>query len=114
MPYFWTDGIRDRDFVGAGIYSDITLLLDGAQLTVSINGREIDAVPYRADRNAYEERIVETDGVFCRDGRISSLRFDETYRNDMRLTAELEAEDGSIRTVVFHTGSEEFLYLNET
>ena len=110
--FYWTNGIQDREFFGAGIYADVTLRLDGKQILVRINEREIDAVPYRADPNAHEDRIVETDGFFCRDGRITSLRFDEGERRDMRLTAQLEADDGNVRTVIFHTASEESLYLD--
>ena len=113
MPYYWTDSLSGEDFRGAGIYADVTLRFIGNRISVFINGRAFGEVEFSADNNADEgDRIVRTDGVFCRDGWIRDLRFRDGYQRDSVLSAELICEDGTARTVVFHTRSEECLYID--
>jgi hypothetical protein len=112
MPYFWTDGIKGDVFCGGGTYADVTLVLDGARIQLSINGRPMGETDYTADPNAYEERIVSTADFRCRDGVIRELRYLDGYNRDRQLVAQLTGDDGSVRRVVFHTGSEEALYID--
>ena len=95
------------------IYADVTLHFDGGRVTAFINGREADTASYSADPNAGpEDRIVQTDGLFCRDGSIKELRFRDGYRGDEKiLTGQLVGSDGATREIVFHTSSEEALYI---
>ena len=113
MPYYWTDGIKGDVFCGGGAYADVTLVLDGARIQISINGRPMGEADYTADPNAYEEKIVGTAGFRCRDGVIEELRYRDGYNRDRQLVARLIGDDGAVRTVVFHTGSEEALYMDE-
>ena len=113
MPYYWTDSLSGEDFRGAGIYADVTLRFIGNRISVFINGRAFGEVEFSADNNAEEDdRIVRTDGMFCRDGWIRDLRFRDGYQRDSVLSAELICADGTARTVVFHTRSEECLYID--
>ena len=89
------------------------LYFDDSSVTVFINGREYQKAPYTADKNDYENQIVYTDGLFCRDGWVKELRFAEGFQRDRQLIAELVGNDGSKRSVIFHTGSEEYLYLGD-
>ena len=98
--------------MGGGYLADVTLLFDNS-LHVKINGRELLDVPYYADKNAYEEgeQVVLTDGFFCRAGRITSLQYEPGFPHDHQLYADMVKPDGTVEKVVFHTGSEESLYL---
>ena len=62
---------------------------------------------------AYEEdeQIVHTDGFFCRGGVITELRYKKGFDSDDQLYATMTKPDGSKEEVVFHTDSEECLYL---
>ena len=103
-----------EDYVGEGRLADVALYFDDSVISVRINDRELLTVNYEADRNAYyEDRIVSTNGFFCRDGWIEKLSYDSGYDNDDILTATLVMDDGSTEEVRFHTGSEESLYLLE-
>ena len=110
MPYYWTDALTGWEYRGAGIYADVVLEVDGAKISVSINGRPSDEGGYAADPNDYEGQIVYTDGLFCRDGWISDLRFEQIPGYDQRLSGTLIRQDGSQTEVIFHTGSEDTLY----
>ena len=112
MPYLWTDGLRNDDFCGAGIYADVVLNFDGANIRISVNGRPMGEASYAADHNDYKNRIVHTEGFRCVDGVIGDLEFRDGYNRDRQLFAKLTGDDGEVRTVVFHTGSEESLYLD--
>ena len=111
MPYLWTSGLEDREFVGGGIYANVSLSFDAGLLNVRVNGRDCGTVSYSADPNNYEDRVVSTQGFYCRDGWIRDLRFEDGYGRDAQLFAELVCDDGEARRVVFHTGSEECLYI---
>ena len=89
----------------------MSLSFSAGRLSVSVNGRECGEVNYSADPNAHEERIVSTEGFYCRDGVIRDLRYEEGYDHDAQLFAELVGDDGTVHRVVFHTGSEECLYI---
>ena len=85
--------------------------MDGV-LSVKINKRELLKVRYEADMNAdLDDRVVTTDGFFCRDGWIEKLSYGTGFYNDDILTAILVKADGSSEEVRFHTGSEESLYI---
>ena len=114
MPYYWTMALNNADFSGAGIYADVKLEFDGGMLRVFVNDREASATPFSADANAEPDaRIVRTEGFYCRDGVVTDLSFRDGYRSrDAVLTATLTADDGTISEVVFHTESEETLYLD--
>jgi hypothetical protein len=112
-PYYWTNSLTGEDFRGAGIFADVVLYFDSSEVTVSINGREYQKAPYTADKNDYENQIVYTDGLFCRDGWVKELRFAEGFQRDRQLVAELVGSDGSKQSIIFHTGSEEYLYLGD-
>ncbi|MCR5093251.1 MAG: hypothetical protein K6B72_04705 [Lachnospiraceae bacterium] len=112
-PYYWTMSLTGTDYVGGGYYADVVLYFDDTTLHVRINGRELVTIPYYADRNAYSEddQVVLTDGFFCRGGWITELKYQSTRGNDDRLCGTMIREDGTTEEVVFHTGSEEYLYL---
>ncbi len=111
-PYYWTQSLTGEDYVGEGRLADVALYFDDSVISVRINDRELLTVNYEADRNAdYEDRIVTTNGFFCRDGWIEKLSYDSGYDNDDILTATLVMDDGSTEEVRFHTGSEESLYI---
>ena len=111
-PYYWTQALTGFDYVGEGRFADVALLFIDGVLSVKINQREILTVRYEADRNADpDERVVTTDGFFCRDGWIESLSYDTGFYNDDILTAALVKADGSSEEVRFHTGSEESLFI---
>ena len=85
-PYYWTMSLTGMEYAGEGTLADVVLYFDDSALTVRINGRELLTTDYYADRNAdNEDRIVSTNGFFCRDGQTKEIRF--------------------------HTGSEESLYI---
>ena len=109
-PYYWTQALTDRDYTGSGIYADVTLHFDGTTAAVRVNGRDFDEAAYSADAND-DEQLVRTDGLYCRDGRLQTLRF-EYHGAGSWLTAELDC-GGTTRSVVFLHGSEEQLYLPE-
>ncbi len=113
MPYFWTDGLKQDKFTGGGTYADVTMEFDGAIIKLSINGRPAGEIAYSADPNEYENRVVSTSGFYCCDGVIKELRFRDGYNRDRQLIAELTCDDGEVRRVVFHTGSEESLFMDE-
>jgi hypothetical protein len=114
MPYYWTMALNNTDFSGAGIYADVKLEFEDGFLRVFVNDREASATPFSADANAEpDDRIVRTEGFYCRDGVVTDLSFRDGYRSrDAVLTATLTADDGTISEVVFHTESEETLYLD--
>ena len=111
MPYYWTDGLQNDDFHGGGMYADVMLTFDGARILLAINGRPVGEIPYAADRNEYENRVVSTSGFYCCNGFIRDLHYRDGYNRDSQLFAELVCDGGEVRTVVFHTGSEESLYI---
>jgi hypothetical protein len=113
VPYYWTQSITGEYFTGAGYFADVTILLDDEILHVSVNGRELMDVPYYADPNADgEDQVVETEGFFCRDGMIKNLKFEQGFNSDRMLIGTLTRDDGATEEVVFHTLSEECLYLS--
>ena len=114
-PYYWTMSLTGEEFNGAGYLSDVMLYFDESTFKVNINGREMLTVPYTADKyaSADEDQIVSTDGFFCRGGKITSLKFRNGFNADLQLYADMIKEDGTSEEVVFHTGSEEELYLTE-
>ena len=112
MPYFWTDGLKQDQFAGSGTYADVTMEFDGSNIKLSVNGRPAGEIAYSADPNEYENRVVSTSGFYCCDGVIQELRFRDGYNHDRQLIAELTCDDGEVRRVVFHTGSEESLYID--
>ena len=113
MPYYWTDGLKNDVFRGGGIYADVTMTFDGAHILLFVNGRPMGEFDYTADPNDYEDKVVSTAGFYCRDGVIRELRYREGYNRDRQLIASLTDGDGAVREVVFHTGSEESLYMDE-
>ena len=112
MPYYWTDGLKNDTFTGGGEYADVTMEFDVAIIRLAINGRPAGEIAYSADRNEYENQVVSTSGFYCCDGIIHDLRFRDGYNHDRQLIAELTCDDGEVRRVIFHTGSEESLYFD--
>ena len=105
--------LPDRDFTGAGAYADVTLRFEGGAVRVPLNGRLFDEAPFEADPNADSDaRVVQTESLRCCGGRIETLRYTDGWQHDAVLTAELIFDDGTAETVVFHTGSEESLYMD--
>lgn len=92
-----------------GNYADTVLFFNGGTLSIKVNDRDFTDVPYRADRNS-EERIINTDGFFCRDGVMKDMEFVEGSRGIRYIIGKIEYVDGSIATVYFHTDSEDALY----
>ena len=99
MPYLWTDGLRNDDFCGAGIYADVVLNFDGANIRISVNGRPMGEASYAADHNDYENRIVHTEGFRCVDGMIGDLEFRDGYNRDRQLFAKLTGDDGEVSSL---------------
>ena len=111
-PYYWTMSLVGSEFTGAGSFSDVVLYFDDSIINVRINGRELQTVPYSADQNADEDdQVVSTEGFFCRDGWVTELKYSPGFNSDDQLSGTLLKEDGSSEEVIFHTGSEECLYL---
>ena len=113
MPYFWTQELPERDFAGAGTYADVILRFEGDKLRVSVNGRPFDEQEFTADPNDYDNRIVHTEGTRCLNASFRDLRFRKGYNRDAQLIAELVFDDGTTEEVIFHTGSEESLFLDD-
>jgi hypothetical protein len=113
MPYYWTQGLTGEDFSGAGIDADVTLRFENAMILLFVNGRPLGEVPYTADKNDYERQDVLTDGFRCLEGEIRVLHFRDGYNRDRQLICRLEMDNGEVRRVVFHTGSEEAIYMDD-
>jgi hypothetical protein len=111
QPYFWTMSLTGEDYAGEGVHADVALRLDESSLYVSVNGRDFDAAPYLADPND-ETQTVRTEGLYCPDGRLGAIRYEDGYDHDRQLFVELLRDDGRTETVVFHSGSEDLLYVS--
>ena len=112
QPYYWTQSLTERDYYGNAGFADVALKFDGVKIIVSVNGRQLNEYGYYADSND-EEQIVHTNGLFCKEGWINELRYSKGYRSDDRLYATITKDDGTAVEVVFHTGSEEKLYIRK-
>jgi hypothetical protein len=86
------------------------LKFDSGILKVYVNERLLGEYDYTADRNSQDQTVV-TNGFFCRGGVIKELKFEQGYRPDSKLVADIIREDNTSDEVVFHTGSEEKLYI---
>jgi hypothetical protein len=113
QPYYWTMSLTGEEYRGSGRFADMVLLFDtDGSVSVMLNGRTLMETAYSADPNSYEEQIVYFDGIFCRDGWVKELRYEPRYGRDNCLIGDLTANDGSKQEIVFHTGSEENLYID--
>ncbi len=114
MPYFWTNELNDRIFTGGGAFADVTLSFEGSRILCEINGRLFAECEFTADANDDEQKIIINGALRCLDAECWELRFNYGWRRDAQLFTELVFDDGKTRRVVFHTASEEALYMENT
>ena len=92
-PYYWTDSLTRETFKGTGSYADTTLYFMDGMITVSINGRDYNKVPYKADPDT-EEKLIKVDNFVYLYGNLSDLEFfDNGYMKGV-IKATLSWDDG--------------------
>jgi len=74
VPYYWTDSLRQYDFVGVGEFADTTMKFDAYKLSISINGREAESYSFYADANGNDNSVI-TDQLWYKDGYIEKLEY---------------------------------------
>ena len=112
VPYIWTSSLTGWEFYGAGENADIVLIFDGQTVKVMLNGRDFDEADYSADPYDYENKTIEIDDLFCGIGTLKHLTMIRDNYRDSQLSGEFIAPDGTVSEIIFHTGSEEYLYID--
>ena len=79
-------------------------------MTLFVNGREFDSATYTADPDDYEEKKIEIEGLYSRNGEITAMNFDEHGRYHL-ITAQVTDWNGQNTVMYFLAGSPESIYL---
>ena len=110
QPYDWQSSLINAEFRGIDEFADITLKFEDNIAKVYVNGREFYSLGYDADYYEYQDRNIETEDLYLRNGKIGNLKFSEN-KSDKFVIAEYTGADGSTRQLVFYSGSPESVIL---
>ena len=105
-------GLTGREFYGAGENYDLCLMFDGGSVRMMLNGRDFDKVSCSADPYDFDNKVVIIEDLSCGIGTLKQLSFEDIYNRDSKLSGELITPEGTTETIVFHSGSEENLYID--
>ena len=106
QPYDWQSSLINAEFRGIDEFADITLKFEDNIAKVYVNGREFYSSGYNADYYEYQDRKIETEDLYLRNGKICDLAFREIKANQFIL-AEFTGLDGSTRSLIFYSRSPE-------
>ena len=74
-----------------------------------VNGREFYSSGYDADYYEYQDRNIETEDLYLRNGKICNLAFRE-IKADQFILAEFTGLDGTTRILIFYSQSPESIF----